>query len=291
VTNRVRIALLGGLAALAFGVSHLVRGEAQALRAQLKDDAHLWVPSPSAARFLSAGYNEVWADLFWARTLIYYGDGLVEKHGMPDLDRLLSAINALDPYFRRPYSWGGHATTFRAGQPTQEEFRSSVAVLERGLAAFPLDWEMSWTLGLRLFFDVRDPDPRKQERLREEGVAHIERAMRLPNAPPDLPILAAAMRTRLGQRERALKQLREMILSTDDEAARAQLKSRYAELVTEGESLNLDREAERSRREWELHMPHVTRPFYDIVGPPPGDAYDLAAIWQGERFDTDAETP
>src|SRR5688572_14777230 len=44
-------------------------------------EERVFVPSPTAARVLSLGYGELAADLAWARTLVYYGDGMDKGYG------------------------------------------------------------------------------------------------------------------------------------------------------------------------------------------------------------------
>jgi hypothetical protein len=244
------------------------------------------LPTPAAARLLSLGHNELFADLAWIRTLVYYGDGLVQNHGMPDVEKLILLINRLDPWFRRPYYWGAHATTYRTQTPRPEEFLASVAILRRAVARFPTDYEMAWLLGLRLFFDIKSDRPEEQARLREEGAMYIERAMRLPGAPPDLPVLAASLRTRLGQKERALRELREMILTTEDDNARATLEAKYATLANEAASSEIGGAAKKLEAEWKANLPYVPAALYFVLGPPPPPAIDLEAVARGQDFDT-----
>ena len=90
------------------------------------------VPSPRFARIASAGYGELAADLAWARTLVYYGEGMDAGSSLAYVDPLLEVVNALDPWFYDPYRWGAFATTYRRSTSTQEEFLASIRVLERG---------------------------------------------------------------------------------------------------------------------------------------------------------------
>jgi hypothetical protein len=267
-----------GLAA-SFAVASATHRRAIALQ-PVEDDAHVEVPAPQIARLLSLGYNELAADFMWVRTLIYYGDGMVKHNGMPDVEKLLALINTLDPRFRYPYVWGAHATTFRsAGAATQDEYRASLAVLRRGVDAFPNDWEMSWILGIRLYFDVKT-DEEHEEAQKEEGAAWIEHAMHLPGAPANLSLLALSMRSALGQRDRQLEDLKEMWLTTDDDKVRAELKQRYAELVSSDAAAALEEARQQFVEEWQAEMPYVPPNFYVLVGPRPA-VLDLAAIEGG----------
>jgi hypothetical protein len=248
---------------------------ALAIRRSSPVDAHTFAPPPSVGRILAMGENELLADLAWVKTLIYYGDGLVHDTGMPDVEELVALINALDPRFRRPYLWGAYATTFRKRTATQDEYVASVAILRRGVAAFPRDWELNWLLGLRLFLDIKAATDEEQRKLREEGAMYIERAMRLPRAPSTLPFLAVSLRTKLGQTERALRELREMILITEDERARAELQARYALLASEAASADLAQEARAMDEAWKINLPYAPRTLYLLLGPPPSPAMDL----------------
>jgi len=55
--------------------------------------------------------------------------------------------------------------------------------------------------------------------------------MRKPDAPQDLATQAATIRTKLGQHERAIDNLREMIMTTDNERARKKMLRRLALLA------------------------------------------------------------
>jgi TrpR-related protein YerC/YecD len=80
-------------------------------------------------------------------------------------------------------------------------------ILERGTRVFPQDWELAWILGLRYYSDLKSSDPAEQKQLQEIGVSYIEKAMRLPKAPGDLPGLAANLRSKLGQHDLALRSI------------------------------------------------------------------------------------
>lgn len=287
-----RIIVLCALALLLIIAARFPGWRAAAMRPE-EIEAHVTIPTVTAARVLSLGHNELFADLTWIRTLIYYGDGLVKGHGMPDVEKLVLLINRLDPWFHRVYMWGAHATTFRSttGGATQQEYLASIEILRRAVEVFPGEWEPAWLLGVRLFFDVKPKTPEEQSRNHEEGAMYIERAMRLPGAPNDLPLLAASLRTRLGQKERALRELREMILTTEDEKARTLLQQRYALMADETASNELGAAARKLEAEWKTNLPYVPPGLYLMVGSPPPRAVDLGALAQGEGFDTSQLEP
>ncbi len=251
---------------------------ALALRDLSEIERHVTIPSPQAARFMSLGYTELAADLTWVRMLIYYGGGVLHDTGNPDTEQLVRLVNVLDPVFRKAYIWGAYATTMRNGFATEEEYRSSVEVLRRGLEVFPNDWELNWILGIRLFTEMKSGTDEEQRQRKEEGAMYIERAMYSPKAPSDLPILAASLRTRLGQKEQALRDLREMIFNTEDEKARALLVAKYSVLASETASHELAQAAEAFNKEWRAQLPYAPATLYVLLGPTPTPRLDVAAL-------------
>jgi len=274
--------LSAALAFLLFSASYSHRA-ALALRAAATYDPHAWVLQPQIARLLTLGENELWADLAWIRTVVYYGNGVVRNSGMPDVEKLIAEVNAVDPRFRRPYLWGGYATVFRQKFATPEEYEASAEILRRGVKAFSNDWELHWLLGIRLYFDIKRTDPAEQRRIREEGAALIERAVHLPRAPATLAFTAVAMRSKLGQREQALRGLREMILITEDPAARKKLEERYAELVSEDVSREIAEAAKADEEAWRSSAPWAPRSFFHIVGSATRSGFDLTGVARGEE--------
>src|SRR5690606_4558446 len=95
------------------------------------------LPPAAVAPYLSLGERELMADLLWTRALVYYGSS---RHGESELRSLTTFIDnilELDPKFRRVYEWAAHAVTYKKARATQEEFRTSVHYLERGIEQFP----------------------------------------------------------------------------------------------------------------------------------------------------------
>jgi hypothetical protein len=273
--------------ALLFPLASVVHQHAGELRASVSDvDPHTSVPDPQFARTASLGYNEVLADLAWAKTLVYYGDGLVHHTGIPDVEKLIDLINTLDPTFRRPYEWGARATVFRQQIATQDEYRASVAILRRAVAQFPQDAELNWMLGFSLFYDLRPDDPDERAKLQEEGAWTMERAMHMPGASPRYPLDLVAMRTHMGQTERALRDLREMILNTQDDKARTELLARY-EALRGQRADDLEQAAVRFDDAWRHTLPFAPASLYVLIGPKMRSGIDLKDMAQPIVFQSD----
>ena len=286
-TVRRYLRILATVAVLTFGATLVGAAHARLMLERTfwpRGEARPLLLPPGAARLLSAGYNELFADLFWSRLLVYYGDGIARGTSLSDVEPLVELVNQLDPSFRRPYLWGAYATTFREKLASQAEYRSSVAILERAIVRYPDDWTLLWVLGLRYYLDLQSDDPNELRRFRERGADLVARAMRAPDAHADLPLLASSLRTKLGQTDRALRELREMVLTTTDPAAREKLLERYRALSA-GAVDALAAAAETFERDWRAAMPYAPASLFVLVGPrsPRHSAATLAA--ESDRLD------
>jgi DNA-binding TFAR19-related protein (PDSD5 family) len=139
---------------------------------------------------------------------------------------------------------------------------------------FPDDYRHFWAAGARYYFDLKPADEEERRRLREKGAALIEEAMYKPNAPPDLATTAAAMRSKLGQHERALDALRQMILVTDNAKARDKMLDRVREsnpdLADAIEEAWLE-----LRNTWMAEAPALPLDMFLLLGPEPSRVIDF----------------
>ena len=113
-----------------------------------------------------------------------------------------------------------------------------------------------------------------------------ESAIRKPGAPLKLATYAAEIRTRLGQQDRAIQGLRELLLTTVDQRARKKLLERLAQV----EGANADEVAaevlkarKRFERTWQAERPTVKASLYILVGPRPAPGFDLEDLATGGR--------
>lgn len=256
--------------------AHGLRSEAVAQRAAWpKSATMLVVPPVEVVRF--APYRELLADLLWCRLLVYYGTNWGGEGDLSQVEDLLDDIIALDPRFKAVYEWAGFAVTYRTGKATQDEFLSSVRYLEEGMRQFPDDYKYPWFAGTRYYFDLWSKDEATLQRYRERGADLIEAAMTKPNAPQDIATTAANMRSKLGQQERALENLRQMILSTSDEIARQKM-LRKLRFTDPGLAEELARAAAAIENDWLEQMPMVPLDFYLLLGDEPSPVIDLRRL-------------
>jgi hypothetical protein len=101
------------------------------------------------------------------------------------------------------------------------------------------------------------------------GATYLERAMSLPGAPTRLALNVASLRTELGQKDRALRELREMILNTDDPEGRKRLEDRYASLADEAARETVAEAREKLDAAWKNNLPFAPSTLYVLLGPRP----------------------
>ncbi len=112
----------------------------------------LYFTSGAMLRRLTAGYNALAADLYWIRTIQYYGDVKLRLAGLqaaPDpaeppsydlLHPMLDLTTSLDPRFTIAYRFGAiFLAEAYPGGPGRPDL--AVALLEKGLQEQPDKWE------------------------------------------------------------------------------------------------------------------------------------------------------
>ncbi len=234
------------------------------------------VPPAQVAPLLAIGFNEVAADITWARMLVYYGSARIGKSDLRYLDSLIENVLALDPYFKRVYAWAGAATTFKNNRATQEEFELSARYLRRGIERFPDDYDLYETLMLRLWWDLEPDTPEAKRANRLEAARLAEIAIRLPTAPPGAATRVATMWSELGEAEHAKRTLKQMLLTTENKEARAKMIDRFRNLFPADREANLMIKAKRELdRQHEAELPWGPSDLYILLGPRPKRITDL----------------
>lgn len=242
-----------------------------------------FAPSPAAAPLVSLGYRELAADLLLARVMPYLGGTASTAEGIAGL---CEAIVASDPRYREIYEWCARAMTLaRTGVDRRTHLRA-IALLERGAREHPEDWRIPYTAGQMYLIDLQTDDPAQRRAWQERGAALLEAAIRKPGAPAEAATTAAALRTKLGQHQRAIDGLREMLLITSDDAARRRILDKLAELSdTSADELAAELLEARRRFEaaWRRDRPAVPASMYLLIGPRPAPGFDLRELATGGR--------
>ena len=169
-------------------VQRQIEGRLGAYRAQ--EDA-LYLSGKQLSR-LAPGFEDLLADLYWLRTVQYYGGQRIWGGSRYDLlAPLIDVVTDLDPRLEIAYRYGAIFLSEKppvgAGDP-----RTGVAILEKGVRNNPLNWRLRQDLGFLIFTFLDDS---------KRGADVLMEAARLPGAPFWLESLAAQVLYKGGDRE------------------------------------------------------------------------------------------
>lgn len=284
-SSRVRFAAGLALALFAFVGAHVAREAARGSSTGKQDVVEPpYTPSASVAPFVSFGYREALADLLYIRLRGYFGNyrGTTGE----SIVSLGEATAALDPRFQHAYYFAANATTAAETGADQQAKLRAVGLLEKGISEFPDDWRMLHLAGQIYIQDLQSDDEGQRRAWRERGIQLIESAIRKPGAPVESAMWAAALRSRLGQKQRAIEGLRELLLTTSDEAARKRMIAALAKIedadsaVVAAEVLEMRRKFED---EWKGTRPAVNASMYLLIGAPLKPGFDMTDLATGGR--------
>jgi hypothetical protein len=154
---------------------------------------YLW--SGEHVRRLSPGLEDLMSDIYWLRTVQYFGSQRVfaARKSFDLLEPLIDITTTLDPRFELAYRYGAvflaEPHPNGAGQP-----RSAVKLLERGGRANPASWRIQQDLGFFHYFFLNEP---------QEAARILVEASKLPGAPIWLRTSAADFLQTGGERATA----------------------------------------------------------------------------------------
>jgi len=277
---RARVLATFAIALAAFAGARFAR---EAAGAGAETTSEPYAPSPAAAPLVSLGFREVGADLLWIRLTGYFGGPDATSDGVASL---VEAIIALDPQYHRPYEYGARAITIAPHGVTQASVLRALAILEKGILEFPDDWKLPYLAGQIYTQDLVTDDPKQQRAWDERGTLLTESAIRKPGAPAEAATWVAFMRTKLGQRERAINDLRELLLVTRDDAARKTLLDKLSSLA-DADSSDVAAEVLEQRKRfdsaWQRDRPTIPPTMYILLGPHPTPGFDMTDLATGGR--------
>ncbi len=178
----MRPTLLGVLALCA--LIPVVQGRLDASLGEHRDQRSvLYLDSGQHVRRVVPGFEDLAADLYWLRTIQYYGGqrAFANQKTFALLRPLIEITTALDPRFELAYRYGAifmsEPNPLGAGRPEE-----GIQILEQGVAALPGSWRLRFEMGSAYYFFLRDP---------ERAAAALQAGARLPEAPFWMESLAA----------------------------------------------------------------------------------------------------
>ncbi len=223
----------------------------------------LYIRSAPALRRMSLGYTGLLADIYWTRSVQYFGAHHLTVGGdYTLLYPLLEITTKLDPKLTLVYQFGANflapAPPQGAGQPA-----NAIALLEFGIRNNPDDWKLYYALGFVYYFELKDY---------AKAAEAFERGSQAPNAHPFLHVLAARMAQHAGEFETARMLWRTTYQSTKD----AQIRQNAVEHL---QALRVDEDV--------THLEELVAKYKQRRGKLPASLYDLerAGFFRGTPVD------
>lgn len=178
-------------------------------RATPRVEDTLYLTSGETLKRASLGFDGVLADLYWVRTVLYFGAQFAAQRAagqsfdvsqLPLLKPLLDIVIELDPQHLAAYRFGSFFLQ-------RTDATAAINLIERGLRANPGAWQLYQDLGFAHW---------QQGRFREAADAYA-RGSRLPGAPAWMEPLAALMLFKGGDPATAREMFLRLCEASDDE--------------------------------------------------------------------------
>lgn len=153
-----------------------------------------WIQSPGLMRRLAVGFNAIWADIYWIRSVQYYGRTSLSTDPNKNFDQLyplLDITTSLDPHFNIAYRFGSILLSegYPHGPGNTEQ---AIMLLEKGIRVMPNKWQYYHDAGFVHYWWRRDS---------QAAADWFMKAAKLPGSPNWLRPLAASVLAEHGERD------------------------------------------------------------------------------------------
>jgi tetratricopeptide (TPR) repeat protein len=186
--------IAGACLVISLIMSILILRRVDQTRPQATLDEVLYISSPKVLERASLGYNGLIADIYWTRTVQYFGQRHYRSAQSYNLlAPLLEITTHLDPHLLVAYQFGA---SFLAPKPPSGPGQPDRAVqlIEYGIQNNPNEWRLYYDLGFVYYMELKNY---------AKAAEAFERGSRVPNAHPFLKLLAAQMAQHAGEYETA----------------------------------------------------------------------------------------
>lgn len=181
------------------------------------------LPRAKILRPLLIGFHPLAADLYWLRTIQYFGAHAQTDGKFPQLYALVDLVTSLDPHFVEAFQLGGLLLDIG------RQFPEAIAIYEKGIAANPDRWELPHDLGRLYFLDLKDE---------AQALHWWEVTDRLPGRPHYIPRFLARLYAKTGSLETAFELWKAMYESSDNEQVRKTAKGEMQKILVQMRSHN-----------------------------------------------------
>jgi|ERR1700683_538731 len=141
---------------IVFALYPVQRAISRTLGAMESDQPQLLISSGPLLQKLSMGFGPLMADIYWTRVIQYFGTHLANQDSnLGLLAPLLNITVTLDPQLKVAYQFGAiflaEAAPVGAGRPDL-----AIALVNRGIAENPNDWQFEYQLGCIHYWNTHD---------------------------------------------------------------------------------------------------------------------------------------
>jgi tetratricopeptide (TPR) repeat protein len=256
-----------------------------------------YLPPPEWLKVFSLGYYEAMASLVWMRTLIYFGDEMVQRHPSKYLYAYADAMLALDPYFVRAYRWVATAGSYRVGTTGKPDVLRAIDYLERAARLFPDDGEIAWDLASFYLYELKPlaSSDKEREEANRKGLEHLQVAVLRGAGPPWLVMNAASQLEKMGQREQQIAFLKEAYGQVSSDEVRKQIEDQLGLLQSQSFAEAFAREQAQAEANRKRDYPFLDLDLFLLVGAKPAfdhvpllrNNFDPSPVVDGEATDAD----
>jgi tetratricopeptide (TPR) repeat protein len=259
------------LLAGAAGVATLQPGLARTAHDVKEHDEVYALPPPAQLHVATLGWNAAAVDLLWAKLLVDYGTHWQEHREFTGVPQYADAILELEPDYAPLYKYIDTLLAYRPLQGTEDDARKARAYLERGTRERPGDpavWmeygQFVAFIGPSFLHAAAD-----KEAWRKDGAIAMAHAVEL-GADADYSLTAASMLSNAGEKQAAIRYLRQAYAFTEHPSMAAIHKAIGERLAALQASAELDVEDAAARAidaRWQRELPYLPRDRYVVLGP------------------------
>lgn len=251
----------------------LQRAISRTLAAMESGEPQLIVSSGPLLQKLSMGYAPLMADIYWTRAIQNFGTHLANQDANVSLlAPLLNITVTLDPQLKVAYQFGAiflaEAQPVGAGRPDQ-----AIALVKRGIAANPDDWQLEYQLGCIYYWNAQDY---------RAAADAFWKTSSMPGAPEWMKAFAAAVEQKGNSPEASRVMWQEAFRESKDPRLKENAEYQLGRLQLEQDLKNLD----LAMGEFEKRTGHAVGSLQDLVSAgilrgvpvdPSGHAYGICA--------------
>jgi tetratricopeptide (TPR) repeat protein len=183
----------------------------------------LYLPSGNIVKTVSFGFDGILADIYWLRSVQYFGRQLLDENNEIDWSRsskirldllypLLDITTTLDPHYIAPYRFG-------AVFLPDYNYELALKLVKKGIEHNPTNWRLYQNLGI-LYWKAKDY---------KSASDVFFKGSEQPKSPIWMKILGGVMLSQGGSRETACKMYASLLqeaIDSNDDFVRGQMESK-----------------------------------------------------------------